>query len=368
MDIVHLVQLMKDRGASDIHIGIEKPPMLRIDGVLTPVEKEEKISAERAQQVIYSILNDDQKMKFEENNELDLSFGVKDTARIRMNVFRQKGTVCAALRSIPDEVPNFERLRLPSIVNDIVNLPPKSPGLVLVTGPTGTGKTTTLASMIDYINTNRKEHIITVEDPIEFFHRSKESIVHQREIVADTKSFTNALKYVLRQDPDIVLVGEMRDLETIRVTLNIAETGHLVFSTLHTSDAVQSINRIIDVFPKNEQRQVRTQLSFVLKAVISQQLLPHISGTGRILACEVLSATEAVRSLIRDEDPKKLPQIYTCMQTGKEHKMQTMNMSIQELYDNKLITYEDALKYSPRPEELKQLIGGQYYYERRNLY
>ncbi len=365
MDIFQLVQLMRDRGASDIHIGIEKPPMIRIDGLLTPV-KDENLGPQRTQSIIYSVLNDDQKRKFEEDNELDLSLEIRNMGRIRMNVFRQKGTVCAALRSIPHEVPNFNKLRLPSIVDDIVKLPPGSPGLVLVTGPTGTGKTTTLASMIDYINTNRKEHIITVEDPIEFYHRSKQSIVHQREIVADTKSFTNALKYVLRQDPDIILVGEMRDLETIRVTLNIAETGHLVFSTLHTSDAVQSINRIIDVFPKNEQRQVRTQLSFVIKAVISQQLLPHFSGTGRVLACEVLSDTEAVRSLIRDEDPKKLPQIYTYMQTGKEYKMQTMNMSLKELYESKLITYENALKYSPRPEELKQLIGGQYYYFREN--
>lgn len=346
-----LVHLMVERDASDIHLVIGAKPQLRIDGVMTPVEDCERLTPDTCQQLIYSVLTDDHKRRFEEFNELDLSFGVKDVGRIRMNVFRQRGTVGAALRGIPNEVPSFEKLSLASVVKDIAELPA---GLVLVTGPTGCGKSTSLAAIIDYINTNRKEHIITVEDPIEFLHRHKNSLVCQREVGSDTKSFANALKYMLRQDPDVILVGEMRDLETISAALTIAETGHLVFATLHTPDAIQSVNRIIDVFPAHQQQQVRAQLSFVLQAIFSQVLIPHAMGKGRVLGSEILIATPAIRNLIRDG---KVHQAYTVMQAGKQFGMQTMNMSIIDLYNRGMITYEDALNYSPDQESLKQLLG-----------
>lgn len=258
----------------------------------------------------------------------------------------------AALRSIPNEIPTFEKLCLPPIVRDIAELPS---GLVLITGPTGSGKSTTLAAMIDYINTNRREHIITVEDPIEFLHRHKNAIVCQREVGSDTKSFGIALKYILRQDPDVILVGEMRDLETISAALTIAETGHLVFATLHTPDAIQSVNRIIDVFPGHQQPQIRGQLSFVLQAIFSQILLPHAMGKGRVLAPEILIATPAMRNLIRDG---KIHQAYTVMQSGRQHGMQSMNMALVDLYNSGQVTYEDCLNYSPDAESLKQLLGG----------
>jgi twitching motility protein PilT len=269
-----------------------------------------------------------------------------------MNVFRQRGTIGAALRGIPNEIPGFDKLGLPPVIKEVAELPV---GFVLVTGPTGTGKSTTLASIIDYINTARREHIITIEDPIEFLHRHKNSIVCQREVGADTKSFVTALKYTLRQDPDVIMVGEMRDLETISAALTIAETGHLVFATLHTPDAAQSINRIIDVFPAHQQQQVRAQLSFVLQAIFSQQLLPHASGRGRVAAVEVLICTPAVRNLIREG---KIHQIYTIMQAGKQYGMQTMNMALADLYLKGLATYDDVLTYSTDPEGLKQIIGG----------
>jgi twitching motility protein PilT len=311
----------------------------------------EKLTPETCQQLIYSILTDDHKRRFEETHELDLSFGVKDVGRVRMNVFRQRGTIGAALRCIPNEVPPFEKLGLPPIIKDVAELPA---GLVLVTGPTGSGKSTTLASVIDYINSTRREHIITVEDPIEFLHRHKKSIVAQREVGSDTKSFATALKYILRQDPDVILVGEMRDLETISAALTIAETGHLVFATLHTPDAAQSINRIVDVFPAHQQTQVRAQLSFVIQAIFSQLLLPKATGRGRVLASEVLIATPAVRNLIREG---KIHQVYTIMQAGRQYGMQTMNMALADLYNRGLITYEDAITYSTDPEGLKQMLG-----------
>lgn len=346
-----LVHLMVERDASDIHLVIGAKPQLRIDGVMSPVEDGDKLNPDTCQQLIYSVLTDDHKRRFEEFNELDLSFGIKDVGRIRMNVFRQRGTVGAALRSIPNEIPTFEKLALPSIVKDIAELPA---GLVLVTGPTGCGKSTSLAAVIDYINSNRKEHIITVEDPIEFLHRHKNSLVCQREVGSDTKTFADALKYMLRQDPDIILVGEMRDLETISAALTIAETGHLVFATLHTADAIQSVNRIIDVFPAHQQQQVRAQLSFILQAIFSQVLIPHSMGKGRVLACEIMIATPAIRNLIRDG---KVHQAYTVIQSGKQFGMQTMNMSIIDLYNRGMITYEDALNYSSDQEALKQLLG-----------
>ncbi|MFN3550211.1 MAG: type IV pilus twitching motility protein PilT [Endomicrobiia bacterium] len=345
----NLIFIMHEKKASDLHLTAGLPPMLRIDGKLIPTEFG-KLTADVCQKLIYSVLTDKQKEKFETMNELDVSFGIKDIGRIRMNVFRQRGSVAAALRSIPTVPPTFEQLGLPKIVNQLVDLPK---GLVLVTGPTGAGKTTTLASIINYINEHRNGHIITIEDPIEYVFHHRNCIVNQREIGTDTESFSTALKYVLREDPDIILIGEMRDLETISAALNIAETGHLVFATLHTTDAVSSVNRIIDVFPPHQQQQVRLQLSFVLQAVLAQQLLLHSSAKGRVLACEVLFATAAIRNLIREGKPE---QIYTHIQTGAKYGMQTMNQSLADLYQRRLITFDEAVSASSDPEELKKLI------------
>lgn len=345
-----MIHMMAEQGASDLHLVVGTFPQLRVDGRLIPLEDIGRLMPEQCQQVIYSVLNDEQKKRFESSGELDLSFGIKGIGRIRMNVFRQRGTVGAALRSIPSEPQSFEELGIPSVVNKIVAL---RSGLVVVTGPTGSGKTTTLASMIDYINMDRGEHIITIEDPIEFIHRHKNSIIAQREIGSDTASFAEALKYVLRQDPDIILVGEMRDLETISSALTIAETGHLVFATLHTPDAVQSINRIIDVFPPHQQPQVRSQLSFVLQAVFCQRLLPRRGGKGRVLTCEILISTPAVRNLIREE---KAFQIYTIVQAGREQGMQTMNMSMADLVFKGLVDEIVVLEHSTDPKDLRSLL------------
>ena len=347
-----LVHDMVEKGASDIHLTIGVPPQLRVDGLMTPVEGAERLTPDMCHQLIYSVLTDEQKRRFEEELELDLSFGVKDVGRIRMNVFRQRGTVGAALRGIPNEIPSFDQLGLPLIVKKIADFPA---GLVLVTGPTGSGKSTTLASIIDYVNTNKRLHIITVEDPIEFLHRHKSCIVVQREVGADTRSFAQSLKHMLRQDPDVILVGEMRDLETISAAITIAETGHLVFATLHTTDAIQSVNRIIDVFAPEQQQQIKAQLSFVLKSTFSQTLIPHASGKGRILACEILISTPAISNLIREG---KIHQAYTIMQVSKQFGMQTMNSSLAELYKRGVITYDDALNHTQDPESLKKIIGG----------
>ncbi|MFN3966733.1 MAG: type IV pilus twitching motility protein PilT [Endomicrobiia bacterium] len=344
-----LLLLMAEKKASDLHITAGLPPMLRIDGELIPTNYE-KLTQELCQRLIYSLLTDSQKEKFEATNELDLAFGIKGIGRIRMNVYRQRCAIGAALRAIPNKIPNFEELGLPPVVFEVMKL---NKGLVLVTGPTGCGKTTTLASMIDYLNENRQSHIITIEDPIEYIHIHKKSIVNQREIGTDTNSFANALKYVLRQDPDIILIGEMRDLETIQSALTIAETGHLVFATLHTNDAVSSINRIVDVFPPHQQPQIRSQLSFTLQAVFSQRLLPQATGTGRVLACEVLIVTPAVRNLIRE---MKTEQIYITMQTGGKYGMQTMNMALADLYAHRKISYQDAMANSPDIEDLKRIL------------
>lgn len=349
LTIENLLFLMHEKKASDLHITAGLPPMLRIDGNLVPTDFG-KLTPDMCQKLIYSVLTDKQKERFETLNELDVSFGVKDIGRIRMNVFRQRGTVAAALRAIPSSPPSFEELRLPKIVNQLVDLPR---GLILVTGPTGSGKTTTLASMINFINEHRNAHIITIEDPIEYLFHHKNCIINQREVGSDTESFATALKYVLREDPDIILIGEMRDLETISAALTIAETGHLVFATLHTTDAVSSVNRIVDVFPPHQQQQVRVQLSFVLQAVLAQQLLLHASGKGRVLACEVLVATPAIRNLIREGKPE---QIFTLIQTGAKFGMQTMNQSLAELYQRRLITLEEAMNSSSDPEELKKLL------------
>ena len=346
MLIDELFYLMKNKGASDLHLTVGVPPILRINGELfaTPFDP---LTPEQTQALIYSIMTDEQKSRFETHNELDFAFSIKDVGRIRVNVFRQRGNVGVAIRAIPTGFKTFRELGLPAAVDRIVNL---NKGLILVTGPTGSGKSTSLASMINYINENYGYHIMTVEDPVEFVHKHKRSIVNQREVGHDTESFATALKYVLRQDPDVILVGELRDLETTQQALNAAETGHLVFATLHTNDAMQTINRIIDMYPPNQQVQARTQLSFVLEAVFSQQLLRTADGKSRVLATEVLLATSAARAIIRDE---KTEQLIHVMQTGTQFGMSTMNRSLAELYLSKKISYEDALTHSTDVNDFK---------------
>jgi twitching motility protein PilT len=346
-----LLRLMFEKGASDLHITAGAPPMLRIDGQITATEYE-KLRPEVTQQLIYSILTDEQKEKFEKDNELDISFGVEGVGRVRMNVFQQRGSIASVMRNIPSKIRTFDDLKLPPVIKDLVKLPK---GLVLVTGPTGSGKSTTLAAMLDWINSNLPHHIITIEDPIEYVHAHKACIVNQREVGTDTHSFTAALKYALRQDPDVILVGEMRDLETINAALTIAETGHLVFATLHTVDAIQTINRIIDVFPSGQQQQVRAQISFVLNGVISQQLLPLANSAGRVVALEVLIPTPAVRNLIREE---KIHQIYSAMQTGTESGMQTMNQALFDLYQKQLVSHEEIFSRTMDPKELLRMTKG----------
>ncbi len=346
-----LLKAMVDMGASDLHITSGAPPQVRIDGHIRALQHPPLQPAE-TKQICYSILTDAQKRKFEEENELDLSFGVKGLARFRGNIYLQRGALAGAFRMIPYKFLSFEELGLPPVVRDLSRKPR---GLVLVTGPTGSGKSTTLASIIDAINSERSEHIITIEDPIEYIHPHKKCLVNQREVGADTHSFKKALKYILRQDPDVVLLGELRDLETIEAALTIAETGHLCFATLHTNSCVQTINRIVDVFPTNQQTQVRTQLSFVLEGVLSQNLLPKASGRGRVLALEVMVPNMAIRALIRDD---KVHQIYSQMQMGQEkYGMQTMNQSLFMLHHKKLISLDMALARSPEPDELKQMIA-----------
>jgi twitching motility protein PilT len=349
-----LHQLLKatiEKGASDLHITVNVPPQLRINGTLVPLDLP-PLTATETKQLCYSVLTDMQKKKFEENWELDLSFGVEGLSRFRANIFMQKGTVAGAFRAIPNRILSFEELGLPPIVSTLAMKPR---GLVLVTGPTGCGKSTTLAALIDKINSERHLHIVTIEDPIEFVHHHKKAIVNQREVDSDTKGFKNALKYILRQDPDVVLIGEMRDLETIESALIIAETGHLAFATLHTNSCVQTINRIIDVFPSYQQPQVRAQLSFVLEGVISQQLLPRADGRGRCLAIEIMIPNPAIRNLIRED---KIHQIYSQMQVGQARfGMQTMNQSLLYLYQKRYITYEEALSRTSDPDELRNMIS-----------
>ncbi|MFA6033200.1 MAG: type IV pilus twitching motility protein PilT [Myxococcota bacterium] len=345
-----LLKAMIEKGSSDMHITTGSPPQLRIDGRLIPL-KLPPLTPVETKDLCYSVLTDVQKRRFEEENELDLSFGVKGLSRFRANMFMQRGAVSAAFRVIPFKILSFQELGLPAIVTDLIRKPR---GLVLVTGPTGSGKTTTLASMLDKINQERHEHIVTIEDPIEYLHPHKNCIVNQREVGADTASFKKALKYILRQDPDVVLIGEMRDLETIEAALTIAETGHLAFATLHTNSALQTINRIIDVFPPHQQSQVRAQLSFVLEGVISQQLLPRANMPGRALAMEVMVPNSAIRNLIRED---KVHQIYSIMQVGQsKFGMQTMNQSLSALYLKRMITLDDAIGRSSDTDELKSLL------------
>lgn len=350
INLHQLLRAMIEKGASDMHITTGSPPLLRIDGQVVPL-KLQPLSPVDTKQLCYSVLTEEQKIEFEKNKELDLSFGVKNLSRFRANVFMQRGAVSGAFRSIPFKILSFEELGLPPV---IANLARRPRGLVLVTGPTGSGKSTTLASIIDKINSETRQHIMTIEDPIEYLHPHKKSVINQREVGADTNSFKVALKYVLRQDPDVVLVGEMRDLETIEAALTIAETGHLVFATLHTNSALQSINRIIDVFPPHQQAQVRAQLSFSLEGIISQLLLPRAGAPGRVLAQEVLVPNAAIRNLIRED---KVHQIYSQMQMGQgEHGMQTMNQSLFSLYARRLISLEEAMGRSNDADELKMMI------------
>jgi twitching motility protein PilT len=346
-----LLKAMIEKGASDLHITTSTPPQLRIDGKLLPL-KMPPLSPPETKQLCYSILTDSQKHKFEESNELDLSFGVRGLSRFRANVFTQRGAVAGAFRAIPYKIKSFDELGLPKVIQSLARKPR---GLILVTGPTGSGKSTTLASIIDFINTERNEHIVTIEDPIEYLHPHKNCVVNQREVGADTKSFQNALKYILRQDPDVVLVGEMRDLETIEAALTVSETGHLCFATLHTNSAVQTINRIVDVFPPYQQAQVRAQLSFVLEGVLCQSLIPRANGPGRVMSLEVMIPNPAIRNLIRED---KIHQMYSQMQIGQDKfGMQTMNQSLASLYIRRMISMDDALGRSSDAEELKQLIA-----------
>jgi twitching motility protein PilT len=346
-----LLKAMVEKGASDLHLTTGSPPQLRVDGHLTPLRMD-PMTPQDTKQACYSILTDAQKHRFEANNELDLSFGVKGLARFRANIFVQRGAVAGAFRTIPYKILTFEELGLPPVIERLATKPR---GLILVTGPTGSGKSTTLASIIDKINTDNNHHIITIEDPIEYLHPHKNCVVNQREVGADTQSFKAALRYILRQDPDVVLVGEMRDLETIEAALTVSETGHLCLATLHTNSCVQTINRVIDVFPAHQQSQIRTQLSFVLEGVVSQTLMPKATGGGRVIALEVMVPNPAIRNLIRED---KIHQIYSQMQMGQEKfGMQTLNQSLADLYQRRLVTLEDATARSSDPDELANIIA-----------
>ncbi len=346
-----LLKKMTDMGGSDLHLTTKSPPQVRVHGHLKPMEGFEKFTPDETKRLAYSVLTDSQKHRFEENLELDFSFGLKGMSRFRANLFNQRGAVGAVFRAIPYEILGFNKLGVPAVVKDLCKKPR---GLVLVTGPTGSGKSTTLASMVDKINIDRNEHILTIEDPIEFLHEHKNCVVNQREVNADTHGFSEALRSALRQDPDIVLVGEMRDLETIEMALRIAETGHLTFATLHTNSAASTINRIIDVFPAGQQGQVRTQLSLVLEGIMCQALLPKANGEGRCMAMEVLIPNSAIRNLIRED---KIHQIYSMMQTGQEKfGMQTFNQALATLYLKRQISLDQAMQRSSNTDELKNLI------------
>src|SRR6266481_1365788 len=346
-----LLRKMTEQGGSDLHITTNSAPMVRVHGVLRPLEYAELSPAE-TKQLAYSVLTDAQKHRFEETLELDFSFGIKGLSRFRANIFNQRGAVGAVFRSIPYEIKSFEELGLPAVVTKLCEKPR---GLILVTGPTGSGKSTTLAAMVDKVNRDRHEHIITVEDPIEYLHGHKGCIVNQREVHADTHNFANALRAALRQDPDVVLIGEMRDLETTETALRIAETGHLTFATLHTNSAASSINRIIDVFPSHQQPQIRAQLSMVLEGVLCQALIPRVDGRGRAMVMEILVPTPAIRNLVRED---KIHQIYSAMQTGTgQSGMQTFNQSLANTYFAKQITLEVAMARSSNPDELQDMIN-----------
>jgi twitching motility protein PilT len=353
INLHQLLKAMIEKGASDLHITTGTPPQLRIDGSLVPLKMDALAPAD-TKRLCYSILTEEQKNKFEKDSELDLSFGVKNLARFRANIFVQRGAVAGAFRAIPFKILTLDELGLPAVTQELVHRPR---GLVVITGPTGAGKSTTLAAIIDQINSTARQHIITIEDPIEYLHPHKHCVVNQREVGTDTYGFKEALKYILRQDPDVVLIGEMRDRETVEAALTISETGHLVFTTLHTNNAVQTINRIIDLFPPHQQPQVRAQLSHVLQGVMTQQLLPRAAGPGRVVACEVLIPNPAIHNLIRED---KIHQMYSQMQVGQgKHGMITLNQSLYGLLQKRIITVEEALGCSYDPDELRQMIAGQ---------
>jgi len=346
-----LLEEMIEKDASDLHIVAGERPKLRVDGDITSASTEDVLTPKDTLSLAYSVLTENQKKRFETENELDFSFGIQNLARFRGNCFKQRGCVSLVIRQIPFNVRTFEDLGLPPIVAKLAERPR---GLVLVTGPTGSGKSTTLAAMIDKINKELKGHIITVEDPIEFIHRHQQCLVNQREVGTDTNSFAAALKYALRQDPDVVLIGEMRDLETTQSALTIAETGHLAFATLHTNSAAETINRIIDIFPSHQQSQIRAQLAFVLEGVITQTLLQKAKGRGRVMAAEIMVCTPAIRALIRDD---KVHQIYSAMQAGKKHGMQTLNDALYQLYMQRDVIKEECLRVSSDPNEFLRMIG-----------
>ena len=351
MNLRQLLEEMIERDASDLHITAGERPKLRIDGEIANSRIDFIMSPKDTLTLAYSVLTENQKKRFEMEDELDFSFGIQNLARFRGNCFKQRGCVSMAIRQIPFSIKTFQDLGLPNV---IAKMAEKPRGLVLVTGPTGSGKSTTLAAMIDKINRERRGHIITVEDPIEFIHRHQGCIVNQREVGTDTKSFQMALKYALREDPDVILVGEMRDLETIQAALTIAETGHLAFATLHTNSAAEAINRMIDVFPAHQQSQVRAQLAFVLEGIITQTLLAKAKGRGRSMAAEILVVTPAIRALIRDD---KIHQIYSSMQSGKKFGMQTLNDALYGLYMSREVAAEECLRVSSDPNEFLRMIG-----------
>jgi len=346
-----LLEEMIEKDASDLHLVAGERPKLRVDGDIVSASSEEVMTPKDTLSLAYSVLTENQKKRFETESELDFSFGIQNLARFRGNVFKQRGCVSVVIRQIPFNVKTFNELGLPNVVAQLADRPR---GLVLVTGPTGSGKSTTLAAMIDKINKELKGHIITVEDPIEFIHRHQTCIVNQREVGTDTNSFQAALKYALRQDPDVVLIGEMRDLETIQAALTIAETGHLAFATLHTNSAAESINRIIDVFPSHQQSQVRAQLAFVLEGVVTQTLLQRAKGRGRVMAAEIMICTPAIRALIRDD---KVHQIESSMQAGKKYGMQTLNDALYQLYMGREVTKDECLRVTSKPNDFLRSIG-----------
>jgi twitching motility protein PilT len=352
MSLRELLEQMVKAGASDLHLTVGSPPVIRIDGKLQRMSGQDLLTADQIKKIAYSMLNEKQKLKFEQNSELDFSFGIEQMSRFRCNMFMQRGNVAVAIRQIPYNIRSFDDLGLPKVIAEFSKLPR---GLVLVTGPTGSGKSTTLAAIIDKINKERPVHIITVEDPIEYLHRHQMALINQREVYSDTSSFASALKYALREDPDVVLVGEMRDLETIEAALSISETGHLAFATLHTNSCAESINRIVDAFPTNQQEQIRIALSFTLQAVVSQTLIPKTGG-GRVMALEIMIATPAIRAIIRDD---KVHQIYSMIQSGQKYGMKTMNQSLSELYLAGKISINDAMSFSHNTQELGEMINRQ---------